>query len=72
MFVLKLINKTRLSKGKYHKHDIEFFFIFPGIFCYGVQLGPSWYDPYVKYVGRMRVKHVTRATALRTFQSQSH
>ena len=27
---------------------------------YGVQLDPSWYDLYAKYVGRMRVKKFWR------------
>ena len=30
--------------------------LYSGKFCYGVKLDPSWYDTYVKHLGRMRVK----------------
>jgi len=34
--------------------------LYSGIFCYAVKLDPSWYDSYVKYVGRMRVKECSK------------
>ena len=50
--VCEINNKTCLNKWKCHKVDIQVIF---SIFFYGVRLDPSWYDLYVKYVGRMKV-----------------
>ena len=52
--VCEINNKTCLNKWKSHKVDIRV--IFSIFFFYGVRLDPSWYDLYVQYVGRMKVK----------------
>ena len=51
--VCEINNETCLNKWKCHKVDIRVIF---SIFFYGVRLDPSWYDLYVKYVGRMKAK----------------